>query len=271
MPDHFSSNLYHLCCHYRSVAEVCRKLKINRGQFTKYLNGSSRPTPYNLKRICDFFGVEESEIALPTERFLPLIGVQSRSRTTEPTSAAIRMFDHLCKGSSDRFSTLLGYYHEYYYAMTEPGQILCSLVHLREEAGQVVYERHERVQTVEAGQEVFERYLYKGIAYYLRDRVFLLDYESLTNNEITQTILIPSYKSRLSRLNGLKLGVSATDQRVPTCTRVVWAFLGTHIDQEDALKRTRLYRPEDSRLDADLLERLSRTEFEGGTFRLGSS
>ena len=172
MSDHFSSNLYHLCCHYRSVAEVCRKLKINRGQFTKYLNGSSRPTPYNLKRICDFFGVEECEIVLPTEQFLPLIGVQSRSRTTEPLSAALRMFDHLGKSSTDRFSTLLGYYHEYYYAMTEPGQILCSLVHLREEAGQVVYERHERVQTLEAGQEIFERYLYKGIAYYLRDRFF---------------------------------------------------------------------------------------------------
>lgn len=135
----------------------------------------------------------------------------------------------------------------------------------------MVYERHERVQTVEAGEEIFERYLYKGIAYYLRDRMFLLDYETLTSNEITQTILIPSYKSRLSRLNGLKLGVSATDQRAPACTRVVWAFLGTHIDQEEALKRTRLYRPEDSRLDADLLERLSRTEFEGGTFRLASS
>lgn len=88
---------------------------------------------------------------------------------------------------------------------------------------------------------------------------------------LRNTDVSPSYKSRLSRLNGLKLGVSATDQRAPTCTRVVWDFLGTHIDQEDALKRTRLYRPEDSRLDADLRERLSRTEFEGGTFRLVSS
>lgn len=271
MCHHFSSNLQHLCRHYRSVAEVCRKLKINRGQFNKYLNGNSRPTPYNLKRICDFFGVEEYEMELPTEQFLPLIGVQSRSRTAEPLSAAMRMFDHLCKCSSARCLTLLGYYHEYYYAMTEPGHILCSLVHLYEEAGQVVFERHERVQTVEAGDEIYEQYLYKGIAYYLQDRVFLLDYESLTGNQITQTILIPSYKSRLSRLNGLKLGVSATDQRAPTCARVVWAYLGTNIDQEDALARIRLYRPEDPALDADLLKRLSRTELEVGSFRLASS
>ncbi|AUM70569.1 hypothetical protein C0J56_17960 [Pseudomonas fluorescens] len=155
--------------------------------------------------------------------------------------------------------------------MTEPGQILCSLVHLHEEAGQVVYERHERMQAVEAGDEAYEHYLYKGIAYYLQDRVFLLDYESLTGNEITQTILIPSYKSRLYRLNGLKLGISANDRCVPTCTRVVWTYLGASIDQEGALRRTRLYRPEDPRLDADLLERLSKTEFEGGTFRLASS
>ena len=53
MSDTLGANLRLLCSHYRSIAEVCRKLAINRAQFNKYLAGQSRPTPYNLKRICE--------------------------------------------------------------------------------------------------------------------------------------------------------------------------------------------------------------------------
>ena len=56
MTSHLAENLKLLCSHYRSIAEVCRKLAINRAQFNKYTGGQSRPTPFNLKRIGDFFG-----------------------------------------------------------------------------------------------------------------------------------------------------------------------------------------------------------------------
>lgn len=77
MSDTLGANLRLLCSHYRSIAEVCRKLAINRAQFNKYLAGQSRPTPYNLKRICDFFGVEDYELLLPPEQFVRLLGAHS--------------------------------------------------------------------------------------------------------------------------------------------------------------------------------------------------
>ena len=77
MSDSLGSNLKLLCSHYRSIAEVCRKLAINRAQFNRYLAGQSRPTPHNLKRICDFFGVEPFELAMPAEQFSRLIGARS--------------------------------------------------------------------------------------------------------------------------------------------------------------------------------------------------
>lgn len=104
--------------------------------------------------------------------------------------------------------------------------------------------------------------------YYLRDRLFLVDYESLTSNEISQTILIPSYKSRMTRLNGLKMGVSACDHRTPVCTRVVWDYLGTHISRRSALRRVRLYRADDKEIDADLKARLSQTQIIDGLFQI---
>lgn len=269
MREFFPSNLKQLCRHYRSIADVCRKLKFNRGQFNRYLSGHSFPTPFNLKRICDFFGVEEYEIAMPTEQFISLIGGQPRRllRASE-RSGPQRVLEHLKQSSSPRGQMLMGYYHEYHYVISDPGHIVCSLVHIHEKDGDFVYERNERLQSRVPGTEDFECYRYMGVVYYLQDRVFLIDYETLTSNEISQTILIPSFKSRITRLNGLKMGVSACDHRIPVCSRVVWDFLGTDIDLHRAYRRVRLYRADTEEIDGDLKARLSQAGIVDGLFRI---
>ena len=68
--DDFTANLKFLCGHYKSVADVCRRLKINRQQFNKYLGGHSAPSQYNLRKICEFFGVDEGEILASHDAFL---------------------------------------------------------------------------------------------------------------------------------------------------------------------------------------------------------
>ncbi|WLH36234.1 helix-turn-helix transcriptional regulator [Pseudomonas sp. FP2196] len=266
MCEFLPANLRLLCSHYRSVAEVCRKIRINRGQFNKYLCGKSVPTPFNLKRICDFFGVEEFEIGLPSEQFIALIGVKAnKSHASGEVAASRIMHEHLREQSSPELKAHIGYYYEYYHAMTEPGSILCSLVQVREEGDDVVYERNERLQIAGAAGD-FERYRYLGIAYYLRDRLFFVDYESITSNEISQTILIPSFKSCITRLNGLKMGVSAADHRAPSCSRVVWEYLGQEIDRVDAYRRVRLYKPDDCAIDDDLRARLAQARIVDGLF-----
>jgi len=269
MREFFPTNLLQLCRHYRSIAEVCRRLKISRGQFNKYLSGRSLPSAFNLKRICDFFGVEEYEIGLPTEQFVNLIGARSkRSSTSLELTPAQRAVEHLEQQSSPLMRALLGYYHEYYYAMSDPGFIACSLVHMRERDDCFMYERHERLQSSIPGVEDLDRSRYKGLAYYLQDRLFLIDYESLTSNEISQTILIPSFKSRITRLNGLKMGVSACDSRKPVCSRVVWHFLGIDIDQNKAYRRVGLYRSDTEQIDGDLKARLGRAQIVDGLFQI---
>jgi len=266
MSDFLSANLRLLCSHYRSVAEVCRKVRINRGQFNKYLCGKRIPTPFNLKRICEFFGVEESEIIQPTEQFIALTGVKAGQRHTPSERGAPQlMHEHLRQQSSPELRAHIGYYYEYYHAMTEPGSILCSLVHVRAEGDDIVYERNERLQ-ISGTAEDFERYQYLGIAYHLRDRLFFIDYESLTSNEICQTILIPSFKSCITRLNGLKMGVSAADHRAPACSRVVWEYLRQEINHVDAYRRVRLYKPDDRAIDDDLRARLAQSRIVEGLF-----
>jgi len=166
---------------------------------------------------------------------------------------------------------LLGYYHEYYYTMSDPGFIACSMVHMREKDDCFMYEhhvRHERLQSSIPGVEDLDRSQYKGLAYYLQDRLFLIDYESLTSNEISQTILIPSFKNRVTRLNGLKMGVSACDSRKPVCSRVVWHFLGIDIDQHKAYRRVGLYRADTEQIDSDLKARLGQAQKVDGLFQI---
>lgn len=118
-------------------------------------------------------------------------------------------------------------------------------------------ERQERTSSTDVQAEEWARCRYLGAAFQLQDRVFLIDYESLTLNEMSQTILIPSFKSRITRLNGLKMGVSSGDRRTPACSRVVWEYLGAEINRINAYRQVRLYRPDDPRIDEDIRQRLA--------------
>jgi len=272
MSDYLGANLKLLCSHYRSVAEVCRKLAINRGQFNKYLSGRSRPTAHNLKRICDFFGVEAYELGLPSEQFAQLIGMRSSdARQRSANDPLIELLQPL-RESAGNLSRYCGYYFEYAHCLSVPGYILQSLVHLREERGSFLFERQERQEASRAESAGTEeggiRCRYLGAAFYLQDRLFLTDYESLTGNEMSQTILIPSFKSRITRLNGLKSGVSSGDRRTPACTRVVWDYLGTEINRVTAYRQLMLYEPDDPRIDEDIRQRLAATRVRDGLFEI---
>lgn len=268
MLQYFPSNLKHLCSHYRSISDVCSRLKIHRGQFNKYLAGTSVPATFNFKRICDFFGVEVHEINLPPEQFLRLVS----SRTPKPTLTMItapqRAVEHLRQRSSSQLQSFIGHYHEYAYSMSHQGRILCSLVSVKELDGHFVYERVEPLESHSSEPNRTSTLRYQGVAYYLGDRMFLIDYESSATSEINQTILIPSFKTKNARLNGLKMGVTACDHRVPVCSRVVWKSLGTKSCGQEAFRKVREYSDDDQALDSDLKTRLARAQIIDGLFRI---
>lgn len=267
MNDHFRSNLRLLSSHYRSIAEVCRRVQINRAQFNKYLSGQSAPTPHNLRRICDFFGVDEAEIVQPPQAFARLIGLR---RKGEEQAAQLPPFTHLerlrAASSNEQLRHHLGYYFEYYHSMSSPGHVLRSLVHLREEEGYFSYERTERLQRPDGPAE-HVRCRYLGLAFLLQGKLFLTDYESLTANEISQTVLTASFQNRVTRLNGLKLGVASNDQRAACCTRVVWDFIGRDVSRVNCYRQLGLYAPDHPDIDLAIHQRLQAATVEDRLFR----
>ncbi|NDY92081.1 helix-turn-helix domain-containing protein [Ideonella livida] len=251
MNDDFAHNLRLLCSFYPSIAEVCRRLDINRAQFNRYLSGRFQPGAGLLRRLCDFFGVEPHEMVLPAAQFARL--VQVRPRQPEPREAAAAdpvssTLGQLAASGSEGLDRFLGHYFETYYAMACPGRVLRTLVVLQRQGDRVVYQRTERM--VERPGERASHGRYHGVAHLLTDRIFLTDLETLTGLEMTQTILFPSYKNRVTRLSGLRLGVSGSGERMPCCARVVYEYLGRQIDVRRALRLCGLYAPDDPALDA---------------------
>ena len=249
MHEDFARNLRLLCSYYRSIAEVCRRLGINRPQFNRYLSGRYRPSAHTLRRFCDFFGVEEHEILLPSGQFERLVQVRPRPVTARESAAPeAPHLAHLRDIGTAALDKYLGYYFENYLSMACPGKLLRTLVCLERRHDRVYYQRTERL--IEHPREKAYHGIYLGMAHFLTDRIFLSDYESLTGLEMTQTILFPSFKNRVTRLTGLKLGVSGSGERMPCCARVVYEHLGNAVDVRRALRLCGLYEPDAPEVDA---------------------
>ncbi|MGO3343994.1 MAG: helix-turn-helix domain-containing protein [Marinomonas sp.] len=254
MNDDFKDNLRLLCSYYKSTSEVCRRLGINRPQFNRYLSGTNRPSANTMRRFCDFFGVEHYEIVLPHHQFLRLVQVRP-SAQVQDVSTEIEHWDRLNVLGQSGLGKYLGYYFEYYFSMAQPGKILRTLICIEEIAGKVYYQRTERL--LEAGRPKPFHNIYKGMVQLLSDRIFLMDYETVTGVEMTQTILFPSFKSRVDRLNGLRLGVSGSGERMPCCARVVYEYLGLRVDRHSALKLCGLYDKDSEEIELGVRQAIS--------------
>lgn len=260
MHQDFAKNLRLLCSYYRSIAEVCRRLDINRSQFNRYLNGRYRPSAHTLRGFCEFFGIEEFEILLPHEQFKRLIsvkpsqlcGVNEPVESNKPESVHL---NKLSKRGASGLTPYLGYYFEYYISMALPGKILRTLICLEERSEGVYYQRTERLR--DSRDDSLCHGVYLGLAYFLTDRIFLVDYESLTGHEITETILFPSFKNRITRLHGLKLGVSGSGERMPCCARVVYECLGRSVDVRRALSMCGIYDLDCDEIDGSIVDSVS--------------
>ncbi|ALM52984.1 helix-turn-helix transcriptional regulator [Halomonas huangheensis] len=271
MDDDFAANLRYLCTFYHSIADVCRRLQINRAQFNRYLSGRYKPSGNTMRRICSFFGVEAHEILLPHATFAALVGDRPRGEEQEDSAEARienaretltpNLPDSVIQRGRHGLSRYLGRYHEYYLSMSQPGKVLCTLVTIQQHGEDVIYERAERMPL--PSSNLPHRNRYRGVALLLSSRLFLVDYEAVNEHEITETVLYPSFRSHVTRLNGLKLGVADSSDRVPCCVRVVYERLSQRISLRESLSRCGLYDPDDPRLDPSIVAAIRNDVDEG--------
>lgn len=258
LPD----NLRLLCSYHKSIADVCRQLGINRSQFNRYLNGQTFPSLRLLRRICDFFGVEESEILMPHGQFIGLVrlkpaetGIRAERNTISAISEDIRNASRI---ELDRY---VGYYFGYYNSMSHPGLILRSLVRVYRTPFGI------NVKMIESVGRIGERKFsckYEGACFMLGDRIFMTVLEMLTRNEVMQIILHPSYNNRINLMTGVMSGVAARAPRPPAASQIVLQYLGTSVGIKKSMKLCALYQPDDEAIPKEINELLSVGPRDGG-------
>lgn len=237
--DELARNLSYLCSLFPSIAEVCRQLGINRQQFNKYLSGHSRPSRYNMRQICDFFGVTESEMLLEYGRFVELVSLRRRPFSSKALEQPLRHLEGLYQKSTplDRY---LGYYFRYFYSFGYPGHIIKSLAVIHEQDGRYFWKNIEVMGgAVTGGPTTVSKYV--GACFLLSDRIFIIEYEILLKNFITQLTLYPSYHTRVDRLIGIQTGGPAKRGRKPAASKVLLQHLGRQIDVRRALAASNIF------------------------------
>lgn len=251
MPDDFRQNLALLCSYHPSIAEVCRKLDLNRQQFNKYLAGSSHPSRRNMRRICDFFGVSESELLLEPGQFEDIVALKRKPLQQEALSLPLRHLDRLYQHSQD-LEKYQGYYFRYFYSFGNQGKVIRSLARIHREDNKYYWKNVEILRDTKTG-ESRGVHKYAGVVLYLADRIYILEYEAIEVNSITQAALYPSHRSRIGLLLGIQTGGPTRRGRKPGASKVALEYLGREINVRQALKRTGLFDPNDGSIRPEVL------------------
>lgn len=237
----FPANLRLATSYHPSVSEVCRRLGINRQQFMKYLSGGSFPSRNTLRRICDFFGVEEFELLMPHDQFRNILRLRPRlDRDAPPIPPLLQGLLQAARRQRNELGKLLGWYYTHYHSASRPGYVLRSLTTIFLWGNYTCYKRLERVSAPDDGRRP-EIYKYSGLIVLVGDRLHLLDQETVTGSELTHTVLYPSYRNRVQILTGMTIGVSGDDTHHAAASPVVMESLGRSIDMRRALKECGLY------------------------------
>ena len=251
----FAVNLRTLCNRYRSVAHVCRSLEMNRQQFNKYLSGQIFPSKHNLGRICHFFKLSEDQFKLENVKFEQLLGKSSDSEESSMSGAIEQIIDSL-PNAVDFLSRYEGFYYSHFHALGFPGSLVRSLVHIYRDGDRFYTKNIEHLWNKEKGAHNRHRFKYRGILFYLADRIFITEYETLTKQAICQTILFPSYRNAIDTLSGITTGVGSLNSHMPKSARVEYLFLGKQIDLREGLQGCGLFDLDSETISEDIRHRI---------------
>ena len=257
MPNDFAANLSLLCSHYPSIADVCRRLGLNRQQFNKYLNGSSRPSRHNMLRIGDFFGVTEAEIMLENSQFEQLLCVRRRANQTQTSSFPLQHFNAL-NNQSQNLERYVGYYYRYFFSFGHAGLVIRSLASLYEHHGHYYWKNIEVLRDPGSSQ-VLTVNKYEGIVFFLADRIYVMECEALQKISLTQITLYPNYHHRIRQMRGIQTGGPVRRGRRPGASKVLLEYLGREIDARAALRRSGLFPPDSPELPDQIVDQIRNT------------
>jgi len=217
--DDVARNLQTLCTIYPSISEVCRLTGINRQQFGKYLKGTFRPSRYNMRLICELFGVTEVDLDLPEGEFAEVFkAILMEARQGAVAGWLGREIEGRITMIDPSLRKYLGWYHTYSYSFGWPNMIIRALTCIYEHQGRLLSKKVERIRDPVHGAN----FIYKadGIITTGADRLFIAEQDSLQNDGFSVKVLFRTHRSHVDILSGLVTGTSSRPDRQPSTSRV---------------------------------------------------
>ncbi len=235
--DDLSENLRLLCSYGKSTSDICRRAGFNRQQLNKYLNGHARPSLSSLRRLCDFFGLDDHEILMNSTDFRELIRLRPPRLRAEKSSLERTIETLIATTSTDQavLEAHEGYYHTY--AVPDPARNLFwrSLVRVHRKDGHWFSKTIERrLNTTFMLPATLK---YNGIVIEGFNRIVVYEREQGVGRSLFATFLYGSERATPTYLSGLVTGFAPEGSHNVHCLRVVWEYLGKNPDLRNALKK----------------------------------
>jgi len=262
--DDFAQNLRTLCSAYRSVSEICRLTGINRQQFGRYLSGVYRPSRFNMRRICEIFGVNEADLMLPAADFEAFFSSHFMELKQGGGAGWLgRNLENLVTMNDPNLRKYLGWYHSYSYSFGWPGWVIRSLVRIYEYQGRVLSKSIQHLKDPLLGASFV--YKFNGIVTTSANRIFIAEHDALQNDDFSLKILFQTHRSHVNFLSGLVTGTSSRPDRQPTSARIVLRYLGGTIDTRAELKKCGMFVPNKLNINPKILSLIDNKCIEGET------
>lgn len=266
----FQQNLRLLCTYYSSIADVCRRLGINRQQFNKYLSGDANPSRHNLLRICEFFGVGEQDLNLPEDRFKYIINTSPRDRERNlQFYSHMHNLDAILAHGQANMQPYEGYYHAYYPSGGQEGHLIRALLFVGKNNDRNYYTK--RISTYhleESGRRFKVLYRYLGIPILLGERMYIHEYDTFGRDILTTTILYGAFRNRVDVLTGLQVGVAGRRSLEPAAGNVVLQHLGRDISIRKALSECGIFHWQSGQIPDWVIQRLQNRQISTFLWRI---
>lgn len=251
--ENLRENLRLLLSYGSSITKTSEALGINRQQIHRYLSGENRPSLRTMHEICDYFGVEESEILLAPAEFKSIISLRKpRGPEMDPFGEYVAKINRINPSSNDNMKPYLGFYHSYFMPVEFPGKILRSLVKLFSERGFTYLKNIENYSST--ARRTRSTLKFTGVVFHTGERIMSHEREVKAGQMMWTTVLHPQNTDQTNLLTGLSMGVSSAAVRDTACYRVVWEPIdGTH-DIRSALRLCGLFEHDDESIPNDIRE-----------------
>lgn len=250
-PKNLASNLKRLCSLYPSVAQVCRELGVNRQQFNKYLAATSMPTPHTLRRICEFFEVDQTNILLSPDAFENTATLR-RGASPNRRSEAIRPFETRSRGERETLRKYCGFYNTYFNSPAKYGSIIRGFCAIFERNGQICTKTYERLSEQHSSDQGGAVQKSQGTVILDGGYIYVHECTNIVERSHAFTVIYPNYRPKITLLNGVILSVTSFLDRRPFASNIVYARLENPIDIRREIRRSCILPPDTNEISAEI-------------------